>query len=339
MNRSLPAKTGRRRFLRISAAVAMSAAASAYAARPLQRHARQGVLLGAETEIQLYHHDPRAARVAIDSCLAEVRRLEAIFSLQQPDSALSRLNRAGRLDVAPAELVELLKIASAFSRATDGAFDVTVQPLWTLYADHFSSGSAGAHGPSRAEIQRALDCVDHRLVELRDSRIAFQHPGMAVTLNGIAQGFITDRVAAMLRAAGFEHVLVNMGEMRALQGHPDGTAWRIGIADPERPWRSFMTLPLRNRAIATSGGYGARFDASGRHHHLFDPRTGVSAHHYRSVSVIAPDATVADALSTGLCALPPVAARAAVAACPGASAIFISADGQTWTAGVALTQS
>jgi thiamine biosynthesis lipoprotein len=317
----------------------MSAAASAFAARPLQRHARQGVLLGAETEIQLYHHDSRTARVAIDSCFAEVKRLEAIFSLQRPDSALSRLNRAGRLDAAPAELVELLRIAAAFSRATDGAFDVTVQPLWRLYAGHFSSGGADTSGPSRAQTQRALDCVDYRLVEVRDSRIAFQRPGMAVTLNGIAQGFITDRVTRMLRAGGFEHVLVNMGEMRALQGHPDGTAWRIGIADPERPWRSLLTLPLRDRAIATSGGYGTRFDPTGRHHHLFDPRTGESTHHYRSVSVLAPDATTADALSTGLCALPLAAVRAAVAACPEASAIFISAEGAIWTAGVALAQS
>jgi thiamine biosynthesis lipoprotein len=316
----------------------MSAAAPAIAARPLQRHARQGVLLGAETEILLYHHDPHTARGAIDSCFAEVRRLEAIFSLEQPDSALSRLNRAGRLGAAPAELAELLEVAGAYSRTTDGAFDVTVQPLWTLYADHFSSGGAGSRGPSREEIRRALDCVDYRLVDVRDSGITFQRPGMAVTLNGIAQGFITDRATAMLRAAGFEHVLVNMGEMRALQGHPDGKAWRIGIADPERPWRTLMTLPLRDRAIATSGGYGTRFDASGRHHHLFDPRTGESAQHYRSVSVIAPDATTADALSTGLCALPPAAARAAVDACPGASAIFIAADGATWSAGLALTQ-
>jgi thiamine biosynthesis lipoprotein len=117
-------------------------------------------------------------------------------------------------------------------------------------------------------------------------------------------------------------VLVNMGEMRALQGHADGTPWRIGIADPDRPWHSFRTLPLVGRAIATSGGYGTVFDAGGRHHHLFDPRSGDSANYYRSVSVIAPDATTADALSTGLSALPLQAALAVVDAHPDIGALF-----------------
>lgn len=329
---SILRRINRRRFLQISATAAAGAVLPALAAvsRP-RRHVRRGVLLGAETELQLYHPDVQTVRTAIDACFSEVRRLETIFSLQRPDSALSRLNRAGSLSNPPLELVALLDTAAGFSRATGGAFDVTVQPLWELYARHFAAVTADPNGPALSDIQRALACVDYRQVEVSHTLVAFNQLGMAVTLNGIAQGFITDRVTEMLRDRGFEHVLVNMGEMRALRGHPDGTPWRVGIADPEQPWRSLHRLPLIDRAIATSGAYGMLFDADGRHHHLFDPHTGTSPHYYRSVSVIAPDATTADALSTGLSALAPEAALPVVNARREVRAILIGTDGKTWT--------
>lgn len=327
----------RRRFLRISAVAAAGALLPAFGATlPARRHAKQGVLLGAETQIQLYHPDARTAYSAIDACFAETSRLESIFSLHQPGSALSRLNRAGRLADPPRELVALLNEAAAFSSATDGAFDVTVQPLWALYARHFAASDADPSGPPPWEIQHALTCVDYRRVEVSDTLVRLSRPGMAITVNGIGQGFITDRITEMLHTRGFDNVLVNMGEFRAVGGHADGTPWQVGIADPDRPWRSLGTLSLSDRAIATSGAYGTQFDAAGRHHHLFDPRTGTSAHYYRSVSVIAPDATSADALSTGLSALPPEAARAVIDAYREVSAILIGTDGAIWTVGNVL---
>ncbi len=336
MNRPYPAphRTGRRRFLKIAAAAAGGAALPNRSAPSFSpRHVERDFLLGADTEIQLYHPDAQAARAAIARCLAEVRRLEAIFSLEQPASALSRLNRNGRLIDPPPELVALLGRAAHFSRTTSGAFDVTVQPLWELFRRHFSAGDADLNGPAAGDIGRALSRVGYQQVQIGPERIALGCDGAAITLNGIAQGFITDRVTEMLRAQGFDHVLVNMGEMRALLGHPDGTPWRVGIADPDRPWSSFRTLPLVGQSIATSGGYGTPFDASGRHHHLFDPRSGASADHYRSVSVLAPDATTADALSTGLSALPPKAALAVLNAYPNVGALLLTRNGGLLRAG------
>ena len=326
--RRAPGRASRRRFLKVCAALTGGTALPGWAkpARDM-RHVEHGVLLGAEAEIQLYHPDARAAQEAIAECFAEVRRLESVFSLEQPGSALSRLNRHGGLTDAPPELIALLERAAEFSRATSGAFDVTVQPLWGLYVRHFSAHRADVDGPGAAAIRDARSRVDYRQVQINRRRIALGRDGAAITLNGIAQGFITDRIAEMLRALGFEHVLVNMGEIRALEGHADGAPWRVGIADPDRPWHSFLTVPLVGQAIATSGGYGTAFDASGRHHHLFDPRTGKSANHYRSVSVLAPDATTADALSTGLSVLPPDAAFAVLRAYPDASVLFLTNDG------------
>ena len=120
---------------------------------------------------------------------------------------------------------------------------------------------------------------------------------MAVTLNGVAQGYITDRVADLLRGRGFENVLVELGEVRALGRCADLEPWRAGIADPEDPSAVLLELPLLDSALATSGSYGTWLDPAHRHHHIFDPATGRSAHRQAMVSVTAPRAMVADALS------------------------------------------
>lgn len=237
----------------------------------------------------------------------EIERLESIMSLYRPDSALSHLNRQGYLEAAPADLVQVLAQAHSLGELAGGAFDVTVQPLWLVYADHFSAPKADPAGPSLDVIRRAAERVDYRGVEVEPSRVRLAHPGMAVTLNGIAQGYITDRIIELLKNEGFEHVLADLGEIRAL-----------GRAAPDRPWHADIKNPLAGppvaskieleaEALATSGSYGFRFDPEGRFHHLFDPWSGACPQRYTSVSVLAPDASTADALATACNLLSPEA--------------------------------
>ena len=324
------ASTGRRRFLFISAC---AAALPAWGKSGPTLHSRRGVLLGADAQVQLYHSDTQLAEAAIDASFAEARRLESLFSLHRSDSALSRLNRDGRLSNAHPELRALIATAADVSRATSGAFDATVQPLWSLYADHFSSADADPAGPSTEQIQHALARVDYRSVRIHERTIELARPDMMLTLNGIAQGYVTDRVVETLRSFGLQDVLVNMGEHRALGTQPGGAPWRIGLADPQRFWRTRGALAPGDRAVATSGGYGTPFDNNGLHHHLFDPRTGRSAKNYRSVTVLASSATIADGLSTGISSLPPQQARIALQAFPDACALFVAGDGSQWSAG------
>ena len=197
----------------------------------MPRHVEQDVVLGADVEIQLYHPDPVAARAAMVEAFTLAKRLEAIFSLHLPGSALSRLNRDGALRHPPVELVTLLHKATACSEATAGAFDVTVQPLWNLYAGHFALHGPDAQPPAAERIEAARTKVDYRRLDTAAERIALQGSGMAVTLNGIAQGFITDCVSDMLRARGFDHVLIDMGEMRALGSHPQERTVAAGRTD------------------------------------------------------------------------------------------------------------
>jgi thiamine biosynthesis lipoprotein len=201
-------------------------------------------------------------------------------------------------------MVALLRASLRFAGITGGAFDPTVQPLWQLHADHFSSGRPGGDGPSPQQLTEALAKVGHAGLLVGENRIALLRRGAAITLNGIAQGFATDRVVERLRQAGLSTTLVNMGEIRAIGARPEGTPWRVGLGDPGRPGVLTETVDLVDRAVATSAGAGFRFDSTGRFTHLFDPATGRSPQRYRSVSVMAPTATEADALSTAFSLMP-----------------------------------
>src|SRR5512132_1365639 len=176
--------------------------------------------------------------------------------------------------------------ARRFGELTGGAFDVTVQPLWQLYAAHFTAHPDDADGPSAAELRRACHLGDFRRIEVAPGRITLP-PEMAFTLNGIAQGYITDRIAELLRARGWTDVLIDLGELRGLGGHPDGRPWTIGLPDPRRAQALIAEIPLGQRAAATSAGSGTTFDRAGRYHHLFVPRTGRSATTYSAVTVVA----------------------------------------------------
>lgn len=331
MNR--PASALRRRVLRmvataggLTAAGLLSLPAAARAA-VAARH-WEGTALGGKASLTLYHHDGTVAENVIRSAVAELRRLETVFSLYREDSALVRLNREGMLEAPPTELVRLLSEARFYAELTGGAFDVTVQPLWTLYATHFAAPGADPAGPARADLEQALSLVDYRRVEVGLDRIAFARPGMAVTLNGIAQGFITDRVAELLRREGMDSVLVNLGEIRGVGRHPDGRAWQVGLEDPFDRSRIARKLEIGDNAVATSAGHGMTFDAGGRYHHLLDPHTGLSNHRFESVSVVAPTATAADALSTAMAGMDEARSAGLVRSLDGVDAYLTRADGE-----------
>jgi thiamine biosynthesis lipoprotein len=149
---------------------------------------------------------------------------------------------------------------------------------------------------------------------------------MSITLKGIAQGYVTDRIVELLRHAGIDRSLVDMGETRAIGSRPSGAPCVVGLEDPAATGRVAERIALVNRAVATSGGYGTQFDAHGQFNHLFDPATGSTSWRYLSVSVIAPDATTADALSTGFSLMPLKAVKATVAAL-GLEARLVRPDG------------
>ena len=280
----MPALT-RRRFLTISAIAAL----------PLPAQAAQitewyGTALGSAAAIYLEH--PDAAAIIADA-LAEIERLEAIFSLYRANSALSVLNRTGRLDAPPFELLECLALCGRVHALTSGLFDPTVQPMWQLYAESYANGVP----PLDSQIAALLPRIGMELLSY-DSESVTLAKGASITLNGVAQGFIADKVAELLAAKGLTDILVNTGEFRALGQKPGGGAWPVKLS-------SGGMVALTARALATSAPLGTAFDDAGAVGHILDPRTGYpSQAKWRSVSISAPSAALADALTTAACLMP-----------------------------------
>jgi thiamine biosynthesis lipoprotein len=267
----------RRRFLKIAAALAPLPGLAT-----TLPHVETGIALGARVTLHLDHPEaPRLAALA----MAEIRRLEAVFSLYQPDSALCRLNRDGRLPDPPLELLGCLTLAGAVHAATGGRFDPTVQPLWRAEAQ------ATERGIPLTEVERAAAraVIDWSGVSLSPEEISLR-PGMALTLNGIAQGAIADRVAALLADHGLTHALIDTGEMVAMPG----VDWPVALPDRD--------IGLRGRALATSAPFGMTFGGDGVTSHILDPEHGHPVRSaWRSITVSAHSAALADALSTALC--------------------------------------
>lgn len=300
----MPIEPTRRRVLRIFA----FAAASAFAPRArADAYEWRGAALGADVSIRFSDCAGPVAETVVARVLDEIERLEAIFSLQRADSELSRLNAGGRLDAPSPDLVHVLSVAARVHAASGGKFDPTVQPLWRFHADWYAADRQRER-PSAGELAAARALVGLPRVLIHSDGIRLP-AGASLTLNGIAQGHITDRASDILRSAGFRHVLVDLGETRALDSRADGEAWRISLPDGRR-------VALSDCAIATSAGQATSFAANGDHH-IFDPTTGRPAREWRWLSVAHRSATMADALSTGLYCLAPAQALAAVRATPG----------------------
>lgn len=256
----------------------------------------KGTALGAAAQIVL---PPESGPDLVAIALSEISRLEQIFSLYRPDSALSQLNAVGHLSDPPPEFLELLGVCRAVHRMTNGAFDPTIQPLWRLYAEAYSAGRK----PSQLEIDETLQSTGWDLLEFSPTEIGFRAAGCALSLNGIAQGFIADKVAQLLRTEGVSNVLVDMGEIVTLGHQPNGTPWRFTVRNTGGQDVSSVPHVLSDGAVATSAPLGTVFDQAGSVGHILDPRTGRPVSAWRQVTVTGPKATLADGISTGLCVL------------------------------------
>jgi thiamine biosynthesis lipoprotein len=265
----------RRRTFLLTAIAAAGAGATALPGRAATVVWR-GTAMGGEAEIRLVG-ERQAARAALAEAGAEIARLERIFALQHPDGVLARLNREGRLAAPPLDLVAVLRRAAAWWRGTAGAFDPRVQPLWRALAE-----GRDPEAP-RARLERAWDAD----VRVKTGTVALA-PGAALTLNGIAQGTIADRVTVLLQRRGFAAGAVSAGETRLF-----GSDRRV-VALPEIG----VTLRLAEGALAVSRP-GALLLPGGVPHIL---PLGWRRPDWSALAVLAPDAETADALSTACAA-------------------------------------
>lgn len=295
-------KINRRKFISISSvAVGLSLLPLNLLAR-VKKASWEGTALGAKANISLYHWDKKHIENSLNECVKEIRRLEKIFSLFRRDSSLVQLNKNGFLNNPPKELLELLIYSNKISSVSNGSFDVTVQPLWNLHSKYYSKNKDFKSENFKEELEKIKKSIGWEKVTINSNKIKFQEKNMSITLNGIAQGFITDKITELLEKKGFKNALINLGEIRGLGTHNNGNSWKIGFAQNENSKKLPKYIELKNQAVSTSEASGTKFNDE--YHHLFNPKSGTSANFAKSVTIVAPTATLADALSTTLAVMP-----------------------------------
>ena len=255
----------RRRFLSISAASA---------ALPARANAEVwgGRAFGAEVSITIRGERAQAREVLAEARTA-LREIERMFSLYDPNSALSHLNRTGILVAPDPKFLAVMHASNHSYQLTDGLFDPSVQPLWQALANNQTP-------------TEHFNTIDWERVQFDAAQVTLG-PQQALTFNGIAQGYATDQVSEILMSHGFSDVLVNIGEQRSIGG-----SWRLGLQDPAHGLLGTRTL--HNGAIATSSPLATPMGDTG---HIIHAQ---SFPRWSTVSVEAPTATLADSLSTAM---------------------------------------
>ena len=282
--------------------------------------------MGTFVAMTAIHHSRDQAEEAFGRAFEEVGRLSGILSRHDQDSPVAELNRSGVLTDLPRELAEVVLQGLRFHRFTGGAFDISVKPLLDLYQARFRQGKQ----PDPEAISRVLMSVDAAGVLMDERSIRFGKTGMGITLDGIAKGYIVDRVSELLLKEGVVNHLVNAGgDIRASGTAAKGRKWKIAIQDPNKHGDYPDVISLGTGAVATSGNYEIYYDKEKVFHHIVNARTGLSPQLSASVSIIAPSVTEADALSTAVFVMEPEEGVAFIDGCPEYECFVIDRDGTT----------
>jgi thiamine biosynthesis lipoprotein len=312
------ATLSRRHFLQITAVASTVFLGGRWLSgltHPPTSHSETRLLMGTFINLTVVNDDPQQAQHAIAATFAEMERLVALFNWRLPGSPLAVLNETGRLAQPPTELVAVLQQAHQYSQLSGGAFDVTIQPL--LEAVRTGADSA-----------QARQWVDYRRLQITPQQIMIE-PGMQVTLDGIAKGTVIDGATAVLQTHGYENLLVEAGgDLVARGARADGQPWRVGITHPRQADGTLSVLSVSGQAAATSGDYQHSFSQDFAQHHIIDPRTGLSPAELASVTVLAPTAQAADALSTAVMVLGAKDGLALIDQLPGTAALVINKEMQ-----------
>jgi thiamine biosynthesis lipoprotein len=255
--------------------------------------------MGTRIDVQLWHEDGDTAGELLQAAMAEFDRIEAAMSTYRDSSEISRVNReAANAPVRMStELFTLVMLSLELSEITGGAFDITYDSVGQLY------DFRARQRPDAAAIAARLESINYEYVELdaKAQTIRFLEPGVRINLGGIAKGYAVESVISLLREAGVSHALATAGGDTRLLGDRRGKPWLVGIRDPDDESGLVTRLGLVDEAVSTSGDYERFFVEDGeRYHHILDPGTGRSAGSVRSVTIIGPDATMTDALSTSV---------------------------------------
>jgi thiamine biosynthesis lipoprotein len=287
----------------------------------------QQAIMGTRISVEVELDDPQQAKACMDQVFTEMRRIDALMSPYKPDSELARLNREAARRPVPVsrELFDLIRRAQTISEWSDGAFDITFASAGFLY-DY-----RRRRHPDAVRLQQAVAVIDYRQLQLDTATVSigFARPGVKIDLGGIAKGHAVDKGIAILRHCGVQNGLVTAGGDSRILGDKGGRPWMMGVRHPRDPKGVAVVLPLSDTAISTSGDYERYFVVDGkRYHHILSPGTGQPVTGILSTTVIGPDATTTDALSTTVFVLGVERGLKLINNLPGFDALWIDAGGR-----------
>ncbi|MCB1018366.1 MAG: FAD:protein FMN transferase [Bryobacterales bacterium] len=289
--------------LLIAALLCAGAARAAENAGAVERYEASATVMGSELRVALYGERRGALASAAIAAFDEARRIDALISNYKDDSEWSRINReAGERPVAVSEeSFALIEKCLAYSRASEGAFDISVGPLVKVWGFYKGSGKL----PSQREIRGALGKTGYQGIELDRAKrtVRFTRAGMEIDPGGIGKGYAVERIAELFRKYKMTTAMISAGtsSMYALGAPPDEPrGWRTEVRDPSGKGGP-IEIYLRDESLSTSGSYEKFFKAEGKtYSHIFDPRTGMPAQGTAQVSVLAASALDTEAWTTAL---------------------------------------
>jgi len=300
------------------------------ATTPPARRREARPLMGTRVEIAAQSGDPVALRAAVDAAFERMAALAASMSHYAPTSRVAAINLAAGLQPVPVppELMQVLAMARAVSKRSDGAFDITVGSVGQWHFD-----PANPRMPSATHISRHLPDVDYRNLVLneRTGTAYLARRGMRIDPGGIAKLYILDAGMQSLRAHGLKTALVNGGGDVVAMTAPGMRPWRVGLRDPRQPDRLLGALDVRHGFVASSGDYERFFVRDGRrYHHVLDPRTGYPAEGPHGVTLVGDTLESVNGVGAAAMVLPGAAGRELVRR-SGVQALVAHRDGAFWT--------
>ena len=332
----LERKIDRRSFLKISGILGMGIASAGIIPgkagavdtnRKLYKDSEAILAMGTTVSMTLVYHSRKKAEEAMALAFKEIDRLSGLMNRFDEKSPISRLNRDGRLENAPPDLIKVIEASLYYNNLTNGIFDITITPVLDLFGKKFSKGSE--KGPSEKEIKKVLELVGSDLIEIGGSNISFRKKGMSITLDGIAKGYAVDMASKILLKHDIKNHLINAGGDIFVMGlRIDGKPWRVGVLNPEKGKEPEIIIDLTGAAIATSGNYENFFDREKMFHHIVNPKTGLSPIVNVSASVIAPTAMEADALATSMMIMSPGEGLKFIDSLPECESLIIERNGR-----------
>jgi thiamine biosynthesis lipoprotein len=296
-------------------------------------HKRKVSLLGSPFEITVVAKDTIQANQYEDQAIAEVKRIENLISDWIPTTPVSQINQAAgkKAVTVPLELIELIERSIKISKLTDGAFDISYASMDRIWKFDGSMKEM----PSPEAIQQSVAKVGYQkiIIDKENQTVMLKDEGMKLGLGGIGQGYIADKIKALLQSNGCVAGLVNVsGDISTWGKQPNGEQWKVGIKNPMNKNKIFATFPLEDTAVETSGSYEKYVTFNGkRYSHIIDTRTGYPATGLISVSVFAKTTELADALATGVFVMGKDAGMNLVNQLPGISCIMVDEDGKVST--------